>query len=611
MVTCEVDPEISGELLGLRLPTWQALLLHRVLPSCGGLVVYLTVTCSDIALIYEHYNNGHTGVGAFCIVLMVFPALLTLVFTLASPPPGLQTDSSTWKVTMQKTDVKWLVMQFVNCLFFPVAAIGRYMHQIFWWTEVVFAVRAEDHPRTKEALRRARWPSPLELYLFLQAFTHSAPHAIVNILDLMTRFNNPAFGKVSVQAMSIVASVMRMASTATIYRRFEREKICGRKYPWQTKVESKDENKAIEVEKQLEEPILNKPSLSSQQSTESRNNANSDLIRFSSTKATDSDRVKANSDLIQFSPTEDLKSHPWDEEYYSDSGTSSDFVPNEAYRASRRSASLNSDEEYLKPISIIDKVAPRRRAEDFPIERVEIVPPPIIPAPRPMSLAVWAERMVENAENIPAWLSAPQRRRHGDQYSTVIPEEPELPRRVPRSFMRGLEPQDFTAMLIQYLGWYAFFISRLLSIAAFLNSVPVAAIIILMSHYQVMLLFLIVPQASTVRRAFYIFLAFIYLFCLMEFKIRFRHVRVWHVYWIIVCTIETIVFISVWAIVGNNFSDWWRGFIVKIVFYNLILSYMCLLFFFVLLKPRETIVYINRNNNDDTAMKVKSIHTEI
>lgn len=371
-----------------------------------------------------------------------------------------------------------------------------------------------------------------------------------------------------------------MASTATLYRRFEREKLCGRRYPWNSNVatdkdivdnDEHNEKKDATIEEHIYEPIIKKQSITSQETQKPRSNLSSDLI--------------------QFSPSS-RSAEPWFyDDIDSDSGTSSDYMPPVTNPHSRRSSI--SDNGYVRPISIIDRVAPKRGAQ-YTIQEVNITPPPAMPAPRPMSLAVWAEKLVENAESIPTWLSAPPRRRH---YEEVIQEEPELPRRVPRSYIRGLEPQDATAALVQYLGWYAFFVSRLLSIAAFINCVPVAAIVVLMSHYQVMLLFLIVPQASTVKRGFYIFLAFIYLFCLMEFKIRFRHVRVWHVFWIIVCTTETFIFTGLWLSLGNNMGDWWKLYLVKVIFGSLLLSYMCFLVFFVLLKPRETIVYINNKNN--------------
>ncbi|KAJ0181705.1 hypothetical protein K1T71_002427 [Dendrolimus kikuchii] len=578
MVTCALDKNISGEILGWKIPAWQSLLLHRVLPSCGGLIIYLIVICFDFALIYEHFANGEKGIGALCVTLIVLPSIIALVFTLASPPSSLETELSGFTVTLQKNDIKWILLQFAKAIFFPFAAIGRYCFQIFWWVEAVCASRAQDDERIREAISIIRDPSPMELYLFLQAFIHSAPFAIVNILDLMARYSGLTYDNISVQAISIIAATLRMASTATMYRRFEREKLCGRKYPWQKL--STDDTKNLnnennskndkEVEENIYEPILKRESSVSE-------------------KTDESSKIKTNSDLMQFSPRNTITSSVFYDDL-SESDLSSDYMPPLSPPKKRKWSSVqDSDEEYVRPISIIDRVAPRRRDTEYTIEKVNITPPPAIPAPRPGSIAVWAEKLVENAESIPTWLSAPPRRKYCDE---VVQDEPDLPRRVPRSYMRGLEPQDMTAALVHYLGWYAFFVARLLSIACFINFSIFIATIILFSHYQIMLLFLIVPQASTVKRGFYVFLAFIYIFCLMEFKIRFRHVRVWHVFWIIVCTIETLVFTSVWVSVDNTIDEWWRAFIVKVILGGMTLGYMCFLVYFVLLKPRETIVYI-------------------
>ncbi|KAG6459340.1 hypothetical protein O3G_MSEX011332 [Manduca sexta] len=512
------------------------------------------------------------------MILMTLPSIISLVFTLASPPPGFQTDLSAFNISVEKNDVRWIVMQFVNAVFFPIAAIGRYCSQIFWWVEAVCASRDFDEDRTKEALLEAKSPSPMELYLFLQAFLHSAPHAIVNILDLMMRYSGATFDKVSLQAISIIASALRMASTATVYRRFSREKLSGRRYPWSKVPDNDTENENMKKE--------------TQDNTKKDENIYETIKKRDSpfSDARDSG-IKSDSDLIQFSPRTTLQSAFYDD-IHSDSDNSSDYMPLSPGKYGQTSA-LDSDDEYIQPVSIIDRVAPRRRDTGYTIERVSITPPPAMPAPRPGSIAVWAEKLVENAEAIPTWLSAPPRRKYCDE---VIQSEPDIPRRVPRSYMRGLEPPDATAALVHYLGWYSFFVGRLISIACFINFFPVAAIIVLFCHYQVMLLLLIVPQASTVKRSFYIFLAFIYIFCLMEFKIRFRHVRVWHMFWIILCTIETIIFTALWATIDNNIEVWWRYFIVKVIFGSTVLSYLCFLVYFVLLQPRETIVNIKNKN---------------
>ncbi|XP_041974035.1 uncharacterized protein LOC121729552 [Aricia agestis] len=581
MVVCEYDKEISGEVLGWKLPAWQAVLLHRVLPSCGGLVVYLLVICFDFALIVENIIKGDKTIATICSILMVLPALISVIFTLASPPPGLQTEESAFSLNIHKKEIFWIVTQISNIVFFPVAAIGRYTYLIFWWTEAMYASREEDDERIKEAISRARKPSPMELYLFLQSFIHSAPIAVVNLLDMMGRFNNPAFDKINIQAVSLVASSLRMASTATMYRRFEREKLCGRRYPWNLTIgshvmdktdtqENPEDGKDNETE-HIYEPILKRRSTSSREY----------------------DREQVISDMIQFSPRSSeakTKSSLFFDDTESD--TSSDYTPPVSPEDR-----LDSDDEYVRPISIIDRVAPYRRntQPEYVIETVDVPPPPLAPAPRPGTLAVWAERMVENAEALPAWLSAPPRRKHRE----IVQEEPDIPHRAPRWYMRGLEPPDTTAALVHFLGWYSFFVARLLSIAAFINFFPVLAIIILFSHYQVMLLFLIVPQASSVRRSFYLFLAFVYLFCLMEFKIRFRHVRVWHAFWFLVCTVEIIIFILLWATIDNKLHDWWRNYVVCVTLGAMSLSYALLLVYFLILQPRETVIQINKTDGKD------------
>lgn len=386
------------------------------------------------------------------------------------------------------------------------------------------------------------------------------------------------------QSVSVIVSCMRMSSTATTFRRFEREKLNGRRYPWNKNckplIENTNENANIKVEEPIYESVIKQP-------IEARNSVIYD-------EAT----TRANSDLIQFSPRTTQQEPLFYDDIPTDSDSSSEdyppYFPPISY-ADKSDQRSNSDDEYVRPISIIDRVAPRRNntqiSNTYTIEKVEITPPPVIYAPRPGSIAVWAEKIVEKAEDLPMWLSAPPRRKYNDE---VVQDEPDIPRRVPRSKMRGLEPQDATAALVHYLGWYAFFVSRLLSIAAFINLSLIAAVIVLFSHYQVMLLLLIIPQAPTVRRGFYIFLAFVYLFCLMEFKIRFRHVRVWHMFWALVCTVETVVFTALWVTIDNNLHDWWKNFVVKVIFISLLLSYLCFLVYFVLLKPRETIVDISK-----------------
>lgn len=59
----------------------------------------------------------------------------------------------------------------------------------------MYAARENDEDRTKEALSKARKPSSVELYLFLQAFIHSAPYVVINILDMMANYADPKYDR--------------------------------------------------------------------------------------------------------------------------------------------------------------------------------------------------------------------------------------------------------------------------------------------------------------------------------------------------------------------------------------------------------------------------------
>lgn len=149
-------------------------------------------------------------------------------------------------------------------------------------------------------------------------------------------------------------SSLRMASTATVYRRFEREKICGRQYPWKTNSEVLIENATNE-----ETEINNKAEVKQEEhiyeTLPPRRSERTSLI----SQNTNESRSKIVSDMIQFSPRSNVT-----EPFFNDEGccsdASSDYLQPIPVNKSRRSSSLESDSEYVRPISIIDRVAPRR-----------------------------------------------------------------------------------------------------------------------------------------------------------------------------------------------------------------------------------------------------------
>lgn len=77
----------------------------------------------------------------FCLMLLYLPALIALVFTLASPLPTLQPEGASFKVKIQKSDLKWIFTQIVNAIFFPIAAISRYVFFFYSFNFRLFTAR--------------------------------------------------------------------------------------------------------------------------------------------------------------------------------------------------------------------------------------------------------------------------------------------------------------------------------------------------------------------------------------------------------------------------------------------------------------------------------------
>lgn len=69
---------------------------------------------------------------------MILPALLSLIFTLASPPPGLQTEESAFTVTINNDDVRWIFEEILKTVLFPISVCGRL--SIFIMNTTIFEI---------------------------------------------------------------------------------------------------------------------------------------------------------------------------------------------------------------------------------------------------------------------------------------------------------------------------------------------------------------------------------------------------------------------------------------------------------------------------------------
>lgn len=273
----------------------------------------------------------------------------------------------------------------------------------------------------------------------------------------------------------------------------------------------------------------------------------------------------------------------------------------------------------------IDTPSPLRSAhkvENF--DRIPSMPPP----PRPQSgvnihpylnrLSTFKDMMIYNAESfikekiprIPEGMFEHHRTHEKEEEAeeedekarnaTASPTSDEvadallLPSR--RKMIDGIENDDIIAKFIAFLGWNFFLVMRMMSLSVFSVFYPAACAWLCLGHYCLMLILLINETRFKVkwqRTAFYSILAYIFIFSLLEFKIRFRHVRRWFVGYFIIVMAQNIGMTIAWYGFTEFLDTWWFEFMFLIIIQSGIMSLMCFLLYFFYLKPNDKVFFVN------------------
>lgn len=170
----------------------------------------------------------------------------------------------------------------------------------------------------------------------------------------------------------------------------------------------------------------------------------------------------------------------------------------------------------------------------------------------------------------------------------------------PTKIINGIEQDDFAGKTIAFFGWISFVIMRMLSLSTFSVFFPKTFFIILAVHYALMLFMLIMEsrfRGKLNRSLFYLLLAYVYIFVLLEFRIKFKRIRMWYIGYFIITMGENIGMTMLWY-AREEFESWWFGFIFEGIIYSGILFVATILVYYCILKPR-TITLIVDDDNDD------------
>lgn len=169
--------------------------------------------------------------------------------------------------------------------------------------------------------------------------------------------------------------------------------------------------------------------------------------------------------------------------------------------------------------------------------------------------------------------------------------------RIPKVMeIKGMRDDDMAGRMIAFCWWFCFLLARMLAISAFAYFYPTEIIWLLMSHFLLVVALLVYDvRSDEVRRAkaiFFVFIGLVYLFCLIEFKIKFKKTKFIYNGFFALVFAENIVMSLVWwcANLETVESDWWFKYIMYLISVSTALSLISMLFYLRINKPEKVVV---------------------
>lgn len=164
--------------------------------------------------------------------------------------------------------------------------------------------------------------------------------------------------------------------------------------------------------------------------------------------------------------------------------------------------------------------------------------------------------------------------------------------------INGLEQDDIFGKYICFLGWFLFLIMRMLALATFAAFYLRETIFLCLGHYFLMLVCLYCEtrshDAKVNRKIFYAFLAYIYIFCLIEFKIKFVHIKTWYVGYFFLVFTQNLCITMIWYLTTDELLlSWWFQFMWYLILASAALSIACHIFYYFVLRPKDKILFVN------------------
>lgn len=179
----------------------------------------------------------------------------------------------------------------------------------------------------------------------------------------------------------------------------------------------------------------------------------------------------------------------------------------------------------------------------------------------------------------------------------------------PTRIVNGIEQDDFAGRTVAFFGWIAFISMRMLSLATFCVFYPRAFFIVVGVHYALMLAALALEtrcRGSWTRTLFYLLLAYIYIFVLLEFRVCFKSIRAWYICYLVLILVQNATMSGIWY-ANAEYESWWFGFIWEWIVYSGILFLATIVVYYLVLRPKDVSLIVEDEPQQQQQQQEQSV----
>lgn len=407
------------------------------------------------------------------------------------------------------------------------------------------------------------------------------------------------------QVLSIVASLLTMAFVSGNYQRFESQHIVGcRQYPWSSRQQIAWHRQRL-LQRTEPLPVGTAATTRGGHASYTPVPASEHVLRrFAASTA---------STTVPPSPppppaTKSLHLGEYNLDSDSDSSADADS-DNRKIRSFLRHRSVESNQDTVDMDFTPDTAAPP--------------PPPPLRPPLQLGLPAIAQRMstykdmmllrteLYLRDNVPRMSQnfhlAPSPKAAAATFvDDRVPNDVSPPPLSRRPLIDGLEQDDFVGKAVSTAAWSFVLLQRMLALSAFAYCHPFACLVLCTGHYLLMLAALLYEtrlRTKAERVMFYLFLAYVYIFCIVELKVKFRRPRRTLIAYAVLVMVQNVTMSAWWfgrrqhgqlmeeAAEVSDSSQWWFGFMFAAVLLSGVYALLCWMVYFYLLKPSARLLF--------------------